>query len=258
MKRFKFFFIMTIIAVLVFYMKLGICRAGDKFNLDLLQSQGQAKFEEFCEEISPVFTYKSYGIAVPLGIIGLEASVEFNGATVDKDLLRELGVLEDPPSMIGIPRLAVRKGLPFKIDVGAIYSALDIEDESLNLMGFEVKYPLLEGSSITPALAVRANYLSVQGIDDFSASSMGADLLFSKGLGLDFLFKLVPYGGVSYNSVSINPDNEFSALDEAKTDIVSLFGGLRLSMAVMRFNVKVDYDIDTQNMNYGLSVGIGL
>lgn len=250
MKKNKLLIMVTILCAILFSTKM-VYKAEAKFDLS---DTSQNIFNDFCEEISPVFTYKSFGIAAPLGILGFEACLEANGATIDSDIIND--ILNDAPSMVFIPRLAVRKGLPFKIDIGAIYSPMEIEDESFNLTGFEIKYSIIEGSAVLPAVSVRGNYLALNGIDDFDVSSFGADVLISKGLGVDILFKLVPYGGLSYNNITITPNNIFD-LDEVKSNALSLFLGLRLSLSMTKWNIKLDYDQKTNNMNYGLSVGIG-
>ena len=250
MKKETILIIITILFIILFSTKL-VCRAETKFDLSGIT---QDTYNDFCEEISPLFTYKSYGIAAPLGILGFEACLEANGASVDNEIIKK--VLNDAPSMIFIPRLAVRKGLPFKIDIGAIYSPIEIKDESFNLTGLEVKYSIVEGNIVLPAVSVRGNYLALNGIDDFDVSSFGADVLISKGLGPDILFKLVPYGGLSYNRVTISPLDTFN-LDEVKSNKVGLFVGLRLSLSITKWNIKLNYDQKTNNMDYGLSFGIG-
>jgi hypothetical protein len=81
-----------------------------------------------------------------------------------------------------------RKGLPFGIDVGAMYS--DIANTDINLYGAEISKAFLEGGVATPALGVRGSYTRVAGAGDVSMQTAGIDASISKG----FIF-ITPYAG---------------------------------------------------------------
>jgi hypothetical protein len=77
----------------------------------------------------------------------------------------------DAPRTLAVPKLHVHKGLPFGIDVGAMYSA--VPNTNIKLMGAEVRYALVEGGIATPAVGLRASgddgrFLWLKGIREIS------------------------------------------------------------------------------------------
>jgi hypothetical protein len=87
-----------------------------------------------------------------------------------------------------LPKLRARKGLPWGIDVGAMYSY--VPDSNIKLYGFELSKAILEGTAATPALGVRGSYSRLAGVDDLDLQTAGFDASISKGL---FIF--TPYAG---------------------------------------------------------------
>jgi len=56
-----------------------------------------------------------------------------------------------------------------------------------------VRYALLPGSTISPAVALRLAYVTTTGIDDFDLDSTSFDVSVSKGFG-----PITPFGGIGY------------------------------------------------------------
>jgi hypothetical protein len=121
------------------------------------------------------------------------------------------------PGYAIIPKLHVIKGLPFNIDVGAVFSM--VPDTNIKYFGGELKYAIMQGSAVTPAVAVRGTYTQLLGVDQLDFKTYGVEATISKGVG--FGVKLTPYAGVGVNWFQSTPKG-FASLPV-------LSGGLGLS-----------------------------
>lgn len=171
---------------------------------------GQSEFKSLSKEAGAAIGYKNLAPAEPLGLTGFDVGLEFSAADIKtgNNNYWEKAFGGDAPSYVLIPRLRARKGLPFGIDVGAMYSY--VPDTNIRMYGFEVSKAILEGSTITPALGIRATYSKLAGVGDLDLQTAGVDASISKGI----LF-LTPYAGVGANYIS----------SKASGDLKSLSGG---------------------------------
>jgi hypothetical protein len=148
----------------------------------------QGQFKNLSKELGSAIAYRNLAPAEPLGITGFDVAVQGSFIRVKDDSGYWKAAAGDVPSYIGFPTLRVRKGLPFGIDVGAMYA--QVLDSNVKLYGVEVSKALLEGGIASPALGVRGTYTRLAGVDDLRLQTAGIDASISKG----FLF-LTPYAG---------------------------------------------------------------
>jgi len=187
--------------------------------------------------------------AEPLGITGFDISTEVVYTNFhDGDLYWKKVVKDyDTFSSIIIPRIHVQKGLPFNIDIGAMYVA--VPDSNIKLWGLEAKYAILEGTVVTPALSVRAAYSSLEGVDDIELSTKEFDVLISKG----FLM-ITPYAGLSAIMIDGSEESPLIALDDVNKTVYRALIGLQISpFPLVVINGEVSLG---QVAQYGLKVGI--
>ena len=97
-----------------------------------------------------------------------------------------------------ISKIQATIGLPYSFDIGAFYS--NSSNTDISVTGAELKYAILDGSTLVPAVAVRTTYTKLDGIDQLYMDTKSADISISKG----FAF-FTPYAGVGSVWVTSKP-----------------------------------------------------
>lgn len=204
----------------------------------------QGNFKELSKEAGAAISFKNTAPAEPLGIAGFDAGVEISAADISSSDYWNAAFGGDAPSFVLLPKVRVRKGLPFGIDIGAMYSY--VPDSNIKLWGVEVSKAILEGTAATPALGVRATYTRLSGVDELDLQTAGIDASISKG----FLF-LTPYAGVG--GVWINSDakgnlqtlaiaQNGAPLDSEDIFQPRVFAGVKVSpLPLLGFTAEVEY-----------------
>jgi len=191
----------------------------------------QDQFRSLSKEAGAALAYKNLAPAAPLGITGFDAGVQVSAIDVRKESAYWKSAFNnDAPDFLLLPSIRVRKGLPFGIDVGAMYSY--VPDSNIKLFGAEVSKALLEGSVATPALGVRATYTKLTGVDDLDLQTVGFDASISKG----FLI-LTPYVGAGMLWIDSEAKGKLQSLSvsagvplkEEKIWLPRGFAGLKIS-----------------------------
>jgi hypothetical protein len=154
----------------------------------------------------------------------------------------------DPFSQLPVPRIHVQKGLPFGLDVGAMY--VNVPDTNIDLWGIEAKYALLDGGILTPALSIRGSYSQLSGVDDIDLNTQSLDLLISKG----FLM-LTPYAGASITRVRGSENTSLVELDEVnETDYRGIAGVQFSPFPLLVINGEVTFLGEVRQ--YGFKIGL--
>ena len=170
---------------------LSLFIAGQALAKDLSFSAGlvQQDFKDLSKNAGAALSYKNVAPATPLGITGFDVGVEASFMPINSGYWdTAFGGPGKAPAALVIPKLRARKGLPFGIDIGAMYSY--VPDSNIKLYGAEVSYAILDGSIATPAVGIRGTYTKLTGVNDLSFQTAGIDASISKG----FLI-LTPYAG---------------------------------------------------------------
>lgn len=200
----------------------------------------QGEFKEFSREVGAALSYRNAAPAEPLGITGFDAGVEFTAINIsDEASYMEKAFDFDAPSYLVFPKLRVRKGLPFGIDVGAMYAY--VPGSNIKLWGGEVSKAILEGTAATPALGVRATYTHLSGVDDLDLQTAGIDASISKG----FLF-LTPYAGAGAVWIDSEPKGDLAATNPGlRSETLwqpRYFAGLKISpLPIMSVTAEAEY-----------------
>ena len=151
-------------------------RAEPFSSLDRLDQTG---FLELAEALAAATHYKAVAPAEPLGLLGLDIGVELSATEIDRELFDRASDGDYGADQLFVPRLHVHKGLPFGIDVGAFLGT--VPETDLSLVGGELRLALVEGGVATPAVALRASYSRVQGIEELDLENAALELTVSKG-----------------------------------------------------------------------------
>ena len=218
--------------------------AGNVFALDDIKfSTGmtQKLFKDFSDQLGTALSYKPLSPAEPYGVTGFDIGVEISALSVDEKYWKYAMKGGDAPSFVYIPKLHAIKGLPFGIDVGVVYS--QVPDTNIQYYGGEIKYAILEGSTVTPAFAVRGTYTQLSGVSVLDFKTYGAEATVSKGLG--YGIKLTPYGGVGANWFKSAPQG-FAAdtlkLKEENSTHYKAYVGARFNILLITVTGEVEYN----------------
>ena len=120
---------------------------------------------------------------------------------------------------------------PFGIDVGAFISA--IPSTNIKLSGYELRYAIVDGGTVIPAVGIRYAATSLSGVDNYELSTRSLDLSVSKG----FLM-LTPYAGIG--KVWTSSDIDSSVLSSVDFSQNKLYAGVNLNLGLLNIAVEAD------------------
>ncbi len=165
-------------------------------NITLPSNFTQDDFKALSRDLGLAISYVPLAPAEPLGetLPGIDIGVEGTAVNLDTNstYIKKIEAIPGNgsiPSTLVIPKLHVQVGLPIvPIDLGFVYA--DVPTTNIKYMGGEIKYAILRGSTVTPALALRGAYTKLSGVTDLDISTQSLDLSISKGFAM-----FTPYAG---------------------------------------------------------------
>jgi len=186
----------------------------------------QTEFKELSEELSRALNASVSGPAEPLGILGFDVGVDVTTFAIDDNASRWTKVAGDPPHLLILPKLHAQKGLPFGVDLSATYTK--IPSSNISMVGGGIKWAVVSGNAVLPAIAVRGSYEKLLGISDWNLSTYGVDLSASKGFAL-----VTPYIGVG--QIWTKSTATVAALTPESFGATKAFAGLKVSLLLLSF-----------------------
>lgn len=123
-----------------------------EIQLTCTSANCQRQFQSVSEDLVATIDYKAVGPAEATGLVGFGVGVVAGYVPVDvkADWADVTGQNFSGFTLVG---LQVTKGLPLGIDVGAFYT--EVPGTNVNIYGGELRYAILEGSTVSPAVALR-------------------------------------------------------------------------------------------------------
>ena len=216
-------------------------------NIDNIGGLTQSQFKTFSEDISSAVSYKPVTPAEPLGILGFDVGIEATQTNLQDPSLwttATSGVFTS--SSVVLPKLHAFIGLPFGIDVGAVYSQATSTD--IKVYGGEIRYAIIEGGTATPAVAVRGSYTKMTGVDQLSFDTKGLDVSISKGIAM-----FTPYAGVGEVWSDSTP-NGIPTLTKESFSQNKFYVGCNLNILIMNFDLE--YDKTGSDQSYSAKLGL--
>lgn len=203
---------------------------------------GQEQFKFLSRDLGLAISYVPLAPAEPLGGVlpHVDAGIAVTGVQIDtkKDYwqLVESVSGDKIPSTLPFPKFHIQVGLPVvPIDLGYVYSS--IPGTNIKYMGGEVKYAFLKGGVATPAVALRAAYTKLSGIDDLDINTKSLDLSISKG----FLI-FTPYAGYGLVWIESKEKSPLVTLkDESLTEGKGFVGAKITFFPLMNLVVEADF-----------------
>jgi hypothetical protein len=225
------------------------CAMANAEDLDIQPGAFQSDFRGVSEDVIAAIEYKNLGPAEWSGITGFEVAAI--GAYLPTKHQEEWKHLTGQDvEQIGLVGVRVQKGLPFGLDVGAFYSG--VPEYGVGIYGAELRYAILRGSTVMPALAIRGTWDEVRGLDDFDLHAYTVDASVSKG----FAF-LTPYAGAGYVWGVSEPQGtvaEISGLEKENIHKAKFFVGMRMTLGLL--HLTPEFETIGSNQSYNLNFGI--
>ena len=226
--------------------------AAQAVDFSNVQGLSAGEFDLLTKDLGAATAYKQLASAAPLGITGFDIAVGSAFTSLQNvDVWRKATGNADIPSTIPVPGVRLAKGLPFGIDIGATYMA--VPKVSGHLVGAELRWAVLDGGLVSPALGIRIAGTQLSGVDQLSLNNLSADISISKG----FPF-LTPYAGAGIVRTSAKGKGVASTLADgsAADDTVSqgrVFVGGHLNLGL--FDITVEGDKTGKTSTYSLRAG---
>lgn len=219
-------------------------------DLDSINALNQSQFRLLAEDLGAALSYKPLTPAEPLGlglVLGLDMGAEVTATEIENTAVLDLATTAgDAPSTLIMPKLHVHKSLPFGFDVGALYS--QVPDTNITLWGAELRYAIVDGSTVMPAIGLRASFTTLEGVDQLDLETRNLDISVSKGFAI-----FTPYIGIGTVWITATPQN-IPSLTEEDFKETKVFGGLNVNLAIL--NLALEADTTGEALSYGAKVGL--
>lgn len=219
-----------------------------------IQDIAQTTFKSLSEDLSSALSYKAVAPAEPLGLLGFDVGLEISATTMSNaDVWATAVSGNDPLDTLLVPKLHVHKGLPFDIDVGAVYTS--IPTTNIKLIGGELRYSFLAGNVALPAVAVRGTLTRLSGVDDLKFGSKGLELTVSKGFVM-----ITPYAGLgmvwttSDPSVCATVGTTSTCLKKEDIQQSKMYVGANINLGLI--NIALEGDKTGDSTTYSGKVGL--
>lgn len=236
---------------LVLIMLLTAVPAFGKTVIDLSGTMVQDEFKKFSTEVGLALSYVPLAPAEPLGtklLPGFDIGVEVTSVDIKEKESYWTKASSDLPSVLLFPKLHVQLGLPVvPIDLGYVYAK--VPDSDIKLTGGEIKWAILRGSTLTPAIALRGAYTKLSGVDVLDLDTKSVDISISKGFAM-----LTPYAGVAQVWITSEENDPSVTLKKEDISETKAFVGLKMSLLPV-FNIVAEADFATVNM-YSLRLNL--
>jgi hypothetical protein len=214
-------------------------------DIDRIQTLTQPEFRLLSEDLGAALSYKPLTPTAPLGVTGFDIGVAATSTRLQHSDVFDKASGGDFGSRLTVPSVRINKGLPYGFDFGLMAAAGEGTDA--RLWGGEVRYALLEGGAVLPAIGLRGSYTRITGIDQFDLNTRGADISISKG----FLF-VTPYAGWGRVWTEATP-RDVSGLSRESFSLPKAFFGVNFNFGIINLAVETDRTGDART--WGAKVG---
>jgi hypothetical protein len=227
-----------VLAVLLLLLMAVPATAKTVFNFPA--GYTQAEFKDLSTDMGLALSYVPLAPAEPLGgglLPHVDVGVEASAVKIDKDQPYWSQAATDLPRSLIFPKFHAQLGLPvIPIDIGFVYSK--VRDSDIKLTGGEIKWAILKGGTVTPAIALRGAYTRLSGVSVLDISTKSLDISISKGF---LMFS--PYAGVGEVWISSKAkDPSVPLLQKEDITRTKSFVGCKLSfLPILNIVVEADF-----------------
>lgn len=244
------------VVLMVLILSLSAVPAMAKITLNFPSTYTQSQFKDLSTELGLAISYVPLAPAEPLGgkvLPGVDIGVEATAIKIDKNSSFWQNAVTnagDLPDNLIFPKFHVQVGLPVvPIDLGYVY-AKDANSD-VKYMGGEIKWAILRGSTLSPAIAIRGAYTKLSGVSVLDIDTKSLDVSISKGFG-----PFTPYAGIGEVWITSKPNTNIPLIPLQKEDITETksFAGLKITLLPV-FNIVAEADFAKVN-EYSLRLNL--
>ena len=215
-------------------------------DIGTLQNLSQAEFRDLSEDLGAALSFKPMIPSESMGTTGFDVGIGVTGTRLaHRGAWAKASGGNEPESTLPVATVRVHKGLPFDVDVGASFSATSTNAKAI---GGEVRWAVLPGSTVTPAVALRASASVLTGVGQMDLNTYGFDVSVSKGFAM-----LTPYAGVGTVLVHSRPDAG-TGLARERFSQTKVFAGLNVNLGLANLAFEADRTGDATS--YGVKAGL--
>jgi hypothetical protein len=212
-----------------------------------LQLLTQAQFRGVSEDLGAALSFKPLIPSEALGLTGFDIGVAVTGTKLqNRAAFQTAAGGASVPDSLPVPTLRVHKGLPLNIDIGVSYAS--VPSVNVRAIGGELRWAVLPGSTVVPAVALRASVTSLSGVDQLKLNTTGLDVSISKGFAM-----FTPYAGLGTVRVKSDPQGSATQATESFNQ-GKVFAGVNLSLGLVNFAFEGDKTGDATS--YGVKFGL--
>lgn len=202
-------------------------------DIDSIQLLSQSEFRLLSEDLGAALSFKPLVPSEALGITGFDLGVAVTGTKLKNDaILKKASSGGDIPSVLPVPALRLHKGLPLNLDVGVALS--QVPGTNIRYTGGELRWAILPGSTLAPAVAIRGTLSRLTGVDQLDFDTKSLDISISKGFA-----NVTPYGGIGQVWVKSTPKGVPGLRGEDFTQ-TKVFGGINVNLGLANFAFEAD------------------
>lgn len=212
-----------------------IAAAAPAFAADInsIQLLSQNEFRLLSEDLGAALSFKPLIPSEALGITGFDLGVAVTGTKLKNDaILKKASSGGDVPSVLPVPTLRLHKGLPLNLDVGVAFS--QVPGTNIRYTGGELRWAILPGSTLTPAVAIRGTLTRLTGVDQLDFDTKSLDISISKGFA-----NITPYGGIGQVWIKSTPKGVPGLRGEDFTQ-TKVFGGVNVNFGLANLAFEAD------------------
>lgn len=212
-----------------------IAAAAPAFAADInsIQLLSQNEFRLLSEDLGAALSFKPLIPSEALGITGFDLGVAVTGTKLKNDaILKKASSGSDVPSVLPVPTLRLHKGLPLNLDVGIAFS--QVPGTNIRYTGGELRWAILPGSTLTPAVAIRGTLTRLTGVDQLDFDTKSLDISISKGFA-----NITPYGGIGQVWIKSTPKGVPGLRGEDFTQ-TKVFGGVNVNFGLANLAFEAD------------------
>ncbi|MHB8404525.1 MAG: hypothetical protein ACYDCJ_03785 [Gammaproteobacteria bacterium] len=216
-------------------------------NINNLPALSQSEFHGLSQDLGAILSFKQLESAAPEGITGFDLGFDLSTTNLAHQSDWNTATSGSGVTTIPMAQVRVSKGLPFGFDVGGFYSGA--ANSNIKAYGGDIRYAILDGSALSPALGLRAAFSRLTGVSQLSFNTRSLDLTISKGFG-----PFTPYAGIGRVWINSNPDASTGLRDESFSADEG-FVGLAMSFVVV--HVALEANRTAGNNTYSFKLGFG-
>ena len=231
--------------ILAILFMVPFCGAVASNNINIA-ALNQGQFSDLSHDMTAVTSYKQLSAATSEGLLGFNLGFAYTLTNVAHSSAWD-AASNSSLSSVSLAQVSISKGLPFDFDVGGYYGYSP--NTNIKVYGVELRYAILSGGVVEPALGIRATYNWLTGVNQLSYSNHSLGLTLSKGFG-----PLTPYVGIGQVWVSSDPEAS-TGLQNVSFNANQVFAGFRLNLAIL--NLTMEADRTAGNNTYGVKLAFG-